>query len=47
LVKRLLGCLGNVNEIKDTNIHKRVLEFIHSKWELLARVGTKSDLLTN
>jgi hypothetical protein len=36
LVKRLLGCLGNINEIKDPGIHRRVLEFIHSKWELLA-----------
>ena len=38
LVKRLLGCIGNVNEIKDTSIHRRVLEFIYSKWELLAKV---------
>ncbi len=39
LVKRLLGCLGNINEIKDPVIHRRVLEFIHSKWELLAKVS--------
>lgn len=38
LLKRLFGCLGNVNSIKDAYIHRRVLEFIFSKWERLAKV---------
>lgn len=38
LIKRLFGCLGNVNAIKDPNIHKRVFEFIYTKWERLAKV---------
>lgn len=38
LLKRLFGCLGNVNSIKDPYIHKRVLEFIFTKWERLAKV---------
>lgn len=39
IVKRLLGCLGNINEIKDTTIHKRVMEFIFTKWELFSKVS--------
>ena len=38
LIKRLFGCLGNVNSIKDPIVHRRVLEFILAKWERLARV---------
>lgn len=42
LLKRLFGCLGSVNSIKDPYIHKRVLEFVFTKWERLAKV--KDDL---
>lgn len=42
LVKRLFGCLGNLNSIKDPYIHKRVLEFVFTKWERLAKI--KDDL---
>ena len=38
LIKRLFGCVGNVNGIKDPLIHKRVFEFIYNKWELLGKV---------
>jgi hypothetical protein len=38
LIKRLLGCLSNINSIKDPNVHKRVIEFIFNKWERLTKV---------
>jgi hypothetical protein len=38
IIKRLMGCLGNVNMIKDPLIHKRIFDFIYSKWELLGKV---------
>lgn len=38
LIKRLFGCLGNVNAIKDPVIHKRVFEFIFNKWDKLNKV---------
>lgn len=38
LIKRLFGCVGNVNGIKDPLIHKRVFEFIYNKWELFGKV---------
>ena len=38
LIKRLFGCLGNVNAIKDPLIHKRVFEFIYNKWEKLNKI---------
>jgi hypothetical protein len=38
IIKRLMGCLGNVNQIKDSQIHEKIFEFIYSKWELLAKV---------
>lgn len=38
LIKRLFGCLGNVNAIKDPVIHKRVFEFIYNKWDKLNKV---------
>ena len=39
LIRRLFGSLGNLNMIKDPLIHKRVFEFIHSKWDRLAKVS--------
>jgi hypothetical protein len=38
LIKRLFGCLGNVNAIKDPHIHKRVFEFIYNKWDKLNKI---------
>ena len=38
LIKRLFGCLGNVNAIKDPLIHKRVFEFIYNKWDKLNKI---------
>ena len=38
LIKRLFGCLGNVNTIKDPLIHKKIFEFIYNKWERLGKV---------
>lgn len=38
LIKRLFGCLGNVNAIKDPLIHKKVFEFIHNKWDRLSKI---------
>ena len=38
LIKRLFGCLGNVNAIKDPLIHKKVFEFIYNKWDRLNKI---------
>ncbi len=37
LIKRLFGCLDNINKIKDPYVHKRIIEFIYNKWERLNR----------
>lgn len=42
LIKRLFGCLDNINAIKDPNVHRKVVEFIYTKWERLTRL--KDDL---
>lgn len=38
LIRRLFGCLGNINAIKDPFIHKRVFEFIYNKWDKLNKI---------
>ena len=38
LLKRLIGSLGNVNAIKDVHIHRKIFEFISTKWERLNKV---------
>jgi hypothetical protein len=38
LIKRLFGCLGNVNAIKDPLIHRKVFEFIYNKWDRLGKI---------
>ncbi len=38
LIKRLFGSLGNINAIKDPQIHKRVVEFIYNKWDKLNKI---------
>ena len=45
LIKRLFGCLGNLNAIKDPVIHKKILDFIYVKWEKLGKV--KDELKLN
>ena len=42
LIKRLFGCLGNLNAIKDPVMHKKIFEFIYTKWERLGKI--KDDL---
>jgi hypothetical protein len=46
LIKRLFGCLSNVNSIKDPQVHKRVIEFIFNKWERLTKVFKKKYFLS-
>ncbi|CAF0829024.1 unnamed protein product [Brachionus calyciflorus] len=43
LLRRLFGCMGNVNLIKDPLIHKKIFEFILYKWSKLAKV--KDEML--
>lgn len=39
LLKRLIGCMGNLNSIKDPSIHRKVFEFLFTKWEKLGKVN--------
>ena len=41
LLKRLFGCLGNVNLIKDPLIHKKIFQFILNKWTKLSKIKDK------
>jgi len=45
LIKRLFGCLGNLNAIKDPVMHKKILEFIYTKWEKMGKI--KDELKLN
>lgn len=37
LIRRLFGCLGNLNQIQDPTIHKRVFDFIHENWLIFSK----------
>ena len=45
LLKRLLGCLGNVNAIKDPLVHKRIFDYIHGKWDRLSKINDELRLV--
>lgn len=38
LWQRMLGCLGNVNEIKDSGIHRQVFEFLSDLLDIFIKV---------
>ena len=46
LIKRLFGCLGSLNAIKDPAIHKKIFEFIYNKWERLGKVSHSAQKFT-
>ena len=44
LWRRILGCLGNVNNIRDVNIHEEVYEYLCDLVKTLVKVG-RTDLV--
>ena len=38
LWKRIMGILGNINSIKDPELHERVFTYLHKQWDYLYRV---------
>ena len=38
LWRRIMGILGNINKIKDPELHGRVLSYLHRQWDYLYRV---------
>ena len=39
LWRRMLGILGDVNEIKNPDIHQRVFKHLNELWDVLFKVG--------
>lgn len=40
--RRMLGILGDVNSIKDPEIHAQVFDYLCELWQNLAKVGTRT-----
>lgn len=43
--RRMLGILGDVNSIKDPEIHAQVFDYLCELWQNLAKVGADSLLM--
>lgn len=44
--RRMLGILGDVNTIKDPEIHAQVFDYLCELWQNLAKVNTHTNKLT-